>query len=190
MDEAFRTIGQLAVRCGHYCWLEHRLFGLTGSRASASAVGAAEIRVFLSVKAARHAFLADPWRDRLPVRAGIDPETLIVAPPGGATEAMEILQAESDLLIVLSGLVGAVLPRLLDTYQRDLVQSSPVSEAPVRAVLEVAVGWGTHELGEGRRLLERVGPRSETAGPLAASRARLQRRLGPDTGIFPAASAS
>ena len=30
----FRSIGELAELCGHYCWVERRLFEVTGSRAS------------------------------------------------------------------------------------------------------------------------------------------------------------
>ena len=67
----FRTIGELAERCGHYCWVESRLFELTGSWASrpAGAAGDPELRVFFSEMSAWHAFAGRPV-GRPPAGAG------------------------------------------------------------------------------------------------------------------------
>jgi hypothetical protein len=199
-DASFWTIDQLATRCGHYCWLERRLFELAGSRASAATSGAAapgvadpgqaEIRVFLSVLSARHADLAGRWRARLPVRAGVDPHALIVRPPGAIGEVLDLIEAQPDLPSVLAGLVEQILPRLGQSYGRHLARATPVSEAPVRATLELALAWGGGEVAGGRTLLQ-----GQTEGPGGAGKgvefgSLLQRRLEGLEGIFPRARAS
>jgi hypothetical protein len=177
----FRTIGERAVRCGHYCWLESRLFALTGHWASAplpDGVGAAldpEIRVRCSRISSWHGFLAGQWHDRLPVRAGVDAGALIVPPPGPAAEALD-------------------LPSLLAAYDDDFAHASPVSELPVLAVLELARARAPREIEEGRDLLgwgaaagTEVG---NAAQKVANLRGGLQQVLGANGSIFPAAWAS
>jgi len=191
----FRSIEELAEICGYYCWVERRIFELTGSRASGPAsggpeLGDAEVRVLLSQMSARHGFFAAQWRDRLPVRAGVDAEALITPPPGPAGEVLDLIESEPRLALVLGGLALHFLPRLLESYDRNLAQASPVSEAPVRAVL----GWAAHstgsELGEAGLLLDRVAPAAERAGSGENLAARLQRLLGPGADTFPGARAS
>jgi hypothetical protein len=186
----FRTIEELAERCGNYCWLENRLFALTGDRASVPATGDPAIRVFLSEMSAQHAFLAALWFDRLPVRAGVDPAGLVVPPPGGAGAALDLLEEEADLAIVLVGLVEQFLPRLFETYEEHRGQASPVSEAPVRAVLELAAFRGGQEFRRGSDLIRRGDASAEASEKMADLVSRLQPLLGPDTGVFPAARAS
>jgi hypothetical protein len=192
---SFRTIGQLAERCGHYCWLESRLFEVAGSWATSAPAGTPSpddpaIRVFLSAMSARHAFFAGQWRDRLPVRADVDADALIVPPPGGAAEALDLLGTAPDLVAVLAGLIEQFLPRLGTTYDHHLAQTSAVNEGPVRAVLELAVFRTGQELQGGWALLRREagpGAEAETAVHMVA---RMKRVLGNGAGIFPAARAS
>jgi hypothetical protein len=192
----FRTIGALAERCGHYCWGEGALFALLGDRASreVDADGgrpvAPEVRLVLSAMAARRAFLAGQWRDRLPVRAGVDAAALVTPPPGPTAAAVELLVAELDPLLVLAGVVEQLLPRLLDTYRAHLAQASPVSEAPVRAVLDCAIGVTGTDIRDARTLLQRVELPGDGASELAEFVSRLERALEGDDDVFPAARAS
>jgi hypothetical protein len=191
----FRTIGNLAVRCGHYCWLEHRLFELTGRAASASAPPEssavdAEIRVFFSAMAARHAFLAAQWRDRLPVRVGVDANALVVPPPGHVGAALDLLGTAPGPLFVLGGLVEQVLPRLLLAYGDDAAHASAVSEAPVRAVLGLADRLLGEELRDGRTLLGRGSEGAVVSRKMAEFEDLVQQALGDGIGISPAARAS
>jgi hypothetical protein len=190
-DPPFRSIGELAELCGHYCWVERRLFELSGSRASGPVPGEPEpgdpeVRVVLSEMSARHGFLAAQWRDRLPVRAGVDADALVVPPAGPAREALDLIESEPHLLLVLGGLAGQFLPRLMDSYARHLAQASPVSEGPVRAVLECAALSTGREIVRAR-LVVPGGGRAESA---VDSSPLVQRLLGPGSGIFPAARAS
>jgi len=208
---AFRTIGQLAERCGQYCWLENRLFALTGMWASApdgdgdgdsgEGVGRSiesEVRVFCSEASSWHGFMAGQWRDRLPVRAGVDAGALIVPAPGPVGEALELLGAETDVLGALGGLVGQILPALLAAYEEHLARASRVSEAPVRAVLGLAQPRAQLEIERGRELLRRgTSGSGEEGGPsggggkkAADVAARLRQVWGVGSTIFPAARAS
>jgi hypothetical protein len=207
VDEAFWTIDELAERCGHYCWLEERLFALAGCRASApapvgpGASGAASVaaaRVLLSEMAAHHAFLAAQWRARLPVRAGVDVDGLIVAHAGPPAAALDLVADEPDLTLVLDGLAEELLPRLLRAYRDHLAVASPVREGPVRDVLELAGLRGHREIQAARALLGRPGPtaasNAATAGATAVGppelRRRVQQAMGGAVSILPAARAS
>jgi hypothetical protein len=192
---SFRTIGQLADLCGQYCWLENRLFEVTGSWASsapspAPAADDPTIRVFLSEMSAQHALFAGQWRDRLPARAGVDADALVVPPPGGAAEALTLLDTAPDLTAVLAGLIEQFLPRLGTTYDHHLAQASAVAEGPVRAVLELAVFRVEQELQRGWAILRRESEAGEEVGSPRDIVADIKRVLGNAAGVFPAARAS
>jgi hypothetical protein len=206
----FRTIGELAELCGHYCWVERRVFALTGSRASRPETGDPEagdpetgdpeagdpeagdpeVRVVLSEMSARHGLFAAQWHDRLPVRAGVDAEALIVPPPGPVEEALDLIASAPRLALVLGGLATQFLPRLREAYGRHLAQASPVSEAPVRAVLE----WALLSLGDEIRLAGALVQRRAAGGERARSGGEfagvVQRLLGSVEDSFPGARAS
>jgi hypothetical protein len=151
-DPTWRGIDDLARRVGAYCWAEHRVFELTGRWASGA--GDPEIRVYCSAVSARHAGWSAQWRDRLPVRAGVDVAALVAGPGPAAAEAAALLEDQDHPLLQLAGLVDVVLPRLQAAYGAHLAVASPVSEGPVIAVLR-QIGWvGAAEVGQGRALLE------------------------------------
>ena len=149
------------------------------------------MRVVLSEMSARHGFFAAQWRDRLPVRAGVDAGALIVAPPGPFGAALDLIESEPDLACVLGGLTTQILPRLVERYGRHLAQASPVSEAPVRAVLEWAVLSTGQREGARRAPAAPPRPRGRT-GPRGRriSAASFKRLLEGATDSFPGARAS
>jgi hypothetical protein len=174
LTPTFRSIGELAERCGHYCWLEHRLFVVTGLLATAPPASGveAEVRVLCSEMSSWHGFVAGQWRDRLPVRTGVAADALIVPSLGPLPEALDLL--ERDLLEGDAGLSGAeglqgaergrqvlaelvehILPTLLEAYDEDFAHASAVSEAPVRALLGLIRPWACLEIARGRALLHR-----------------------------------
>jgi hypothetical protein len=178
----FRTIGDLAARCGHYSWLESSLFALLGDRACGAGPDEGrpvvpEVRVVLSEMSARRALLAERWRDRLPVRAGVDAAALITPPPGPIAAAVGLLAEEPDPRLVLGGVVDQLLPRLLEAYRADLAQASPVSEGPVRAVLGCAIGATGSDIERGRSLLERVMAPGNGPNWLPVSNGRWKARM-------------
>jgi hypothetical protein len=191
----FRSIGELAQLCGYYCWMERRLFEVTGSRASLPGTGETqtgdpELRVVLSQMSARHGFFAAQWRERLPVRAGVDAEALVIPPSDPVEEALDLIASAPRLALVLGGLATQFLPRLREAYGRHLAQASPVSEAPVRAVL----GWAVLSLGEEIRvagaLVHRLAGDGEGARALEGLGGIVQRLLGSAEDSFPGARAS
>jgi hypothetical protein len=146
------TISALAERCGAYCWVEHRLFQLTGQWAGTEDAPAA--RVHCSALSAQHAALAAQWADRLPVRAGVDVGALVVPPPGPLAEALTLLEHSPTMPTGLLGLVSSVLPRLLSSYAHHLAQAAPVSELPVMVILEAGVRETTLEIDLCRAVLQ------------------------------------
>jgi hypothetical protein len=145
-------IDDLARRVGAYCWAEHRVFELAGRWASGA--GDPEIRVYFSAVSARHAAWSAQWRDRLPVRAGVDLAALVAGPGPAAAEATLLLEDQEHPLLQLGGLVDVVLPRLQSAYGTHLAVASPVSEGPVIAVLRQIDWAGAAEVAQGRALLE------------------------------------
>ena len=148
------------------------------------------MRVVLSQMSARHGFFAAQWRDRLPVRAGVDAEAFVVPPPGPFGRALDLIESEPGLAHALGGLATQVLPRLVERYDRHLAQASPVSEAPVRAVLEWAALSTGREIRVAGLLLRRLAPEGEGARSVEEFGALVQRLFGGPTDSFPGARAS
>ncbi len=74
---AWRGIDELAGLVGAYCWVEHRLFEVTGAWASVPEAGGAsidsadaELRVWCAATAQRHGALAGRWAERFSCSAG------------------------------------------------------------------------------------------------------------------------
>lgn len=154
----WRTIEELAALVGAYCWLEHRLFEVTGAWATEPGAvddGAAELRLWSAATSRRHGALAARWAERLPVRAGVDPGALVVAPsePAGLAEAFEELTAEKELVVGVRAVVETVLPWVGGVYGSHLAVATPVNEGSVMEVLAEARQKGSAEIRGGQILL-------------------------------------
>jgi hypothetical protein len=157
----WRTIDELAALVGAYCWLEHRIFEVTGAWATAPGpvdAEVAELRVWSASTSRRHGALAGRWAERLPVRAGVESAALVTAPDGpeGLAEAFEELAATKELEVGVAGLVETVLPWVGGVYGSLLAVATPVSEASVMEVLVEARREGSAEIERGRSLLGRL----------------------------------
>ncbi len=106
--------------------------------------------------AARHGGFAALWRDRLPVRAGVDPAALVHPAGQGFATGFGYLGEADDLVLAASGLLDVVVPMLSATYAEHLDEASPVAEAPVIDVLR-QIRWSVErELASGAALLEGI----------------------------------
>ena len=186
-EVSWRTIDELAQAVGGYCWQELRLFELTGGWAGGE--GSPEIRMAFSEMSARHAFFAAQWRDRLPVRAGVDVPALIGPPAGPVGPALARLERSLGPVPRLGGLI-TVLAHLSSTYRRHLAGASPVSEAPVIDVLRLAEDGLRQELQQGPALLQRELERSGAAEDVAEICDDLERLFEDGRDIMPAARPS
>jgi hypothetical protein len=203
----WRTIGQLADLVGAYCWVEHRLFTLMGawavepvgaSEGSAGGEGsAAERTVFLAAASLRHGALAEAWRDRLPVRAGVERGGFVVAPGGPLAPVLDRLAAEPVPSHRLAGLTGVVLPRLVSSYEEHIGVARAASEGPVLMVLEEARREAAAQTAAGQALLPgsaglgtglEDGP--EPATGVGAFVVEIERAFEEQIGLFPGARAS
>jgi len=129
------ALAQAAELLGAYCFVERRLFELTG--AWSGELGVPRLAVHLDQVSQQHAWHAELWADRLPVLAGIEPASL-VAPAGPALgPVLDALAATDTAVERLAGLYRCVLPRLLVTYGRHLRRAVPATDAPVIRALRL-----------------------------------------------------
>jgi hypothetical protein len=183
-SQTWRGIAELAELVGAYCWLERRVFALTGAWASGpegDVAGAPERRVFCAAVSRRHGALAGQWADRLPVRAGVDAAALVRAPTDALAAALEELDAVAAEA-GLGALIGGVLPALHRAYGAHLRAAPAVSEAPVLEVLVRAHREVGGEIRGGCALLERFPGGAEQAAPLM----RACERAFAEAAVFPA----
>jgi hypothetical protein len=184
----WRTIDELAALVGAYCWLEHRIFEVTGAWATVSGPGDvddAELRVWAAATSRRHGVLAGRWAERLPVRAGVESAALVAAPaePKGLAEAFEELGATKELAAGVSALTVTVLPWVGGVYGSHLLVATPVNEGSVMDVLVEARREGAAEIRGGRTLLGRP---AEAGKPSRHLGGVIKRAFAP-TDVFPAA---
>lgn len=185
---AWRTIDELAALIGAYCWLEHRIFEMTGAWATGAGPvdeDVAELRVWSAATSRRHGALAGRWAECLPVRAGVEPAAWVTAPvgPKGLAEAFEELGATKDLADGLSALIDSVLPWVGGVYGSHLAVATPVSEASVMEVLVEARREASAEIRDGGTLLGRS---RRTGKPSRHLEGVLKRALATND-VFPAA---
>jgi hypothetical protein len=186
----WRDIGELAELVGAYCWLEHRIFELTGAWASAPATAedpsaAGELRVWCAALSRRHGARAECWARRLPVRVGVDPHALVRAPAGPLAGALDALAAEPDGPTGAGALVETVLPCLQRVYEAHQATAAAASEGPVLEVLVRARREMAGEIRGGSALPGLSG------GSKRGSRLRADiERAFDGTRVFPAVRAS
>jgi hypothetical protein len=183
----WRGIDELAELVGGYCWVEHRIFEITGAWATGPGDGlASAVRVWCAGVSRLHGLLAGRWAERLPVRAGVDRGDLVTAPAGPLAAGLDALAASSDARVGLAALIETVLPRLQAIYGVHRQTASPVSEASVLEVLTGALGELAAEISGGRALLEGSAEEPTRDGSLTR---RLERTFD-ETDVFPAVHAS
>jgi len=133
-DRSALPLEQSAELLGAYCFIERRLYALTG--AWSVEVDQPRVQVHLDQVSQQHAWHAELFADRLPVLAGVAPDTLIRS-PGAAGTVLEALADAPSSLERLAGLYRVVVPRLLTTYGRHLRRAVPVTDAPVVRALHL-----------------------------------------------------
>lgn len=189
--DRWRGIDELAVRVGAYCWVEKRIFVMTGEWAARHADGPdeAELRVWCAATSRRHGARAARWVERLPVRAGVDPDALIAPPSEELAARLDELAAESEVRRGLAGLVEGLLPALVAIYDTHGRVASPVSEGPVLEVLAGAHREVVAEIRGGGSLIGGFGPDQDGRARAANDRETFERLLN-WTSVFPAVRTS
>ncbi len=180
------AFGIAAELYGAYCWLERRLYELTGAWAGEAAPP--EVQIHLDEVSWQHAWHSELWSARLPVLDGIDPEAL-TRPSGPAAAPLLDALAELDGPVErLAGLYRVVLPRLLATYARHLRRGAAVADAPGMRALRL-VRWDEIMSWEaGEALLQGLLTGPEEAAAAAGAQQRLESSVvasGVSSGIVP-----
>jgi hypothetical protein len=187
----WRGIDELAGLLGAYCWVENRIFEVSGTWAGDAGDGPPgglepALRVWCAGVSRRHGLLAARWAERLPVRAGVDRAALVRAPAGPLAGALGAMAATPHPAAGVGTLVQSVFPRLRAVYALHRRTASPVSEGAVLEVLTAAQQELTAEIAAGRALLQ-AGPDGLTRD---AAVAPAVERAFAETSVFPAVPAS
>jgi hypothetical protein len=198
---AWRGIDELAGLVGVYCWVESRIFEVTGTWATEAGPDPdgedpdrgdpdgrldPALRVWCAGVSRRHGLLAARWAERLPARAGVDRAALVTAPAGPLAGALGAMAATPDARVGVETLVQSAFPRLRAIYGLHRRTASPVSEGSVLEVLAVAQQDLTAEISTGRALLQGA-PEGLTRD--AALGPQIERAFA-ETSVFPAVPAS
>jgi hypothetical protein len=181
------------VLVGSHRWVEHRLFEVTGTW-SATADDPA-VRLHLFEVSHQHAWHAELWEDRLPVRDGFDPDALTrplgpalgplfeavgrqPEPGGNRAEGLETgdLSPDGDVARLVA-LYRVVLPRLIATYQRHLASTSKVADAPVIRALHLVLRDEMASWDEGEQRLQSLLATPEHVDLASRVQHRLERPI-------------
>ena len=169
---------------GGYRWIEQCLFEVLG-RAAAQATRPG-LRVHLDAQAARHAWHASLWADRLPVRDGVSADELTVAPAAAARILGVLDGVESDTMSLVAGLYRVVLPRLVTGYRSHLAVAAPVSDGPVIRALGLVLSDEVEDWNGGERLIQGLLTRPDDVARAAALVTELESAVveaGPSGGL-------
>jgi hypothetical protein len=163
-----------AALVGEYRWIETTLFATLGGWVTDMPV--AGVQVHLDAQSMRHAWHAELFADRLPLRAGVDPDALTRPSAAAATlfAALDGIDVPDEgpgstwppadqeraprpgALPRLAGLYRVVLPRLVTTYTRHLRVVAPVADAPLARALRLVLRDGVEDWLAGERLVQRL----------------------------------
>ena len=152
-----------AALLGEYRWVETTLWSTLG--AWVADLPLAGVQVHLDAQSMRHAWHAELFGERLPVRSGVDPDALSVPSPATAA-LLAALDGRDDgetadvarpaALPRLAGLYRVVLPRLVTTYTRHLRATAPAADAPVRRALRLVLRDEVEDWLAGERLVQHL----------------------------------
>ena len=148
---------EAADLCGGHCWVERRLFEVLGAWSLAAS---APVTVVLLDRHSQHAaWRAGQWWERLPVRAGVEREELVVAPAGwegalgAAGSRIPPPGGDPALLWVVH---RVLLARLATRYRRHQERVGPLADAPTARTLLQVLADVRSDGDEGRAALEEL----------------------------------
>ena len=153
----------------------------------------AAVQVHLDAQSMRHAWHAELWGDRLPVRAGVDPDALTrpVAGDGGGVRRARRGGAGRRARVDVAagrrtpcrvrgrcpawpGCTGSCCPALVTTYTRHLRVVAPVADGPVRRALRLVVRDEVEDWMAGERLVQRLVTRPHDVAAVYGFQQRLE----------------
>ncbi len=172
-------LAETAALMGEYRWVEHALYTVLGQWVTDMPLAA--VQVHLDSQSLRHAWHAELWAERLPVRDGVDPDALTVPSPPSAVLVSALAGTavtagtagtgltgaawapdEDDpfdhpgALPRLAGLYRVALPRLVTSYERHLRAAAPVTDGPVARALRLVLNDEIEDWRAGERLVQRL----------------------------------
>ncbi len=166
-------LADAAALIGEYRWIEDALYRLLGQWVVDMPLAA--VQVHLDGQSMRHAWHAELWGDRLPVRDGVDPDALTV-PSTPSAVLVSALSGSGPVdgmgptrpwspdhpsghpgaLPQLAGLYRVALPRLVISYERHLRAIAPVTDAPVGRALRLVLNDEIDDWKAGEHMVQRL----------------------------------
>ena len=129
------TLEDSARLAGGHCWVERRLFEITGGWVTSTPEP--EVKLMLDRHSQHHAWRAEQWWDRLPVLDDVDRDAL-VAPPGPSVAAVVSALADVPPTVPrLAGLFRVALARVHVSYRNHRALAGPVADASVLRTLDI-----------------------------------------------------
>jgi hypothetical protein len=145
---------EAARLAGAFCWGESRLFEVLGGWVADT--DETDAKLMFDRHSRHHAWRAGQWRERLPVLAGADPDSLVV-PPSPRLEAAYYALADTDGTVGrLAGAYRFALPRLAGWYRSYRDAANPASDGSGLRTAEIVSRDVHHDWRDGELLLQTV----------------------------------
>ena len=146
------TLEDSARLSGGHCWVERRLFEITGRWVRSTPEP--EAKLMLDRHSQHHAWRASQWWDRLPVLDDVNREALVAPPAEAVSELMDTLALFELTVARLAGLYRVALARVHVSYRSHERLAGPVADGSVLRTLDIVGRDVIRDWTEGEAVLQ------------------------------------
>jgi hypothetical protein len=129
------TLEDSARLAGGHCWVERRLFEITGGWVSSTPE--TEVKLMLDRHSQHHAWRALQWWDRLPVLDDVERDALVAAPGPAVAAVLTTLTEVRTTIPRLAGLYRVALARIHVSYRNHRALAGPVADGSTMRTLDI-----------------------------------------------------
>ena len=166
------TLEDSARLAGGHCWVEQRLFEISGGWVRSTQE--VEAKLMLDRQSQHHAWRARQWWDRLPVLDDVNRGGLVVPPTPAVAAVMLALSGLEDTVARLAGLYRVALARVHVSYRSHKALAGPVADASVLRTLDIVGRDVVRDWTEGEAVLQSLLTTRRAADDAAAAVGRLE----------------
>ena len=174
------TLEDSARLSGGHCWVERRLFEITGGWVRS--MPEPEAKLMLDRHSQHHAWRARQWWDRLPVLDDVDREALVAPPAPAVAALMDALAGLGVTVPRLAGLYRVALGRVHVSYRAHGRLAGPVADGSVLRTLDIVGRDVIRDWTEGEAALQSLLITRGAVDEAAAAVARLEGLLAEPAG--------
>jgi hypothetical protein len=169
------TLEESARLVGGHCWVERRLFEISGGWVQSTPE--VEAKLMLDRHSQHHAWRARQWWDRLPVLDDVDRDSLVVPPAPAVNELMSALANVQGTPARLAGLYRVALARVHASYRAHRKRAGELADSSVIRTLKITGVDVVSDWAEGEAVLQSLLTGRSEVDEAAAAVARLERML-------------